>query len=71
LDFTVDDLSSGIISLKDICNKFNNVIDNIESSGIVLKSLKRNDLFDDKISIYKIADAIKSIRNELLKYVMI
>lgn len=71
LDFTVDDLSSGIISLKDICNKFNNVIDNIETSGIVLKSLKRNDLFDGKISIYKIADAIKSIRNELLKYVMI
>lgn len=71
LDFTVDDLSSGIISLKDICNKFNNVIDNIETSGIVLKSLKRNDLFDGKISIYKIADGIKSIRNELLKYVMI
>lgn len=71
LDFTVDDLSSGIISLKDICNKFNNAIDNIETSGIVLKSLKRNDLFDGKISIYKIADGIKSIRNELLKYVMI
>lgn len=71
LDFTVDDLSSGIISLNDICNKFNNVIDNIETSGIVLKSLKLNDLFDGKISIYKIADTIKSIRNELLKYVMI
>ena len=71
LDFTVDDLSSGIISLKDILDKFNNVIDNIESSGIVLKSLKLNDLFDGKISIYKIADTIKSIRNELLKYVMI